>query len=155
MHKKQRKKVCKINEKSKITWLQVHLKWYNNDEGKHFTICKTVKLIQKEEKGYETKKTVICFTCRSDGRKRWQHFRSGGDYTGSCSGSIFYRMERAAGGIPGEPRGGKSDFLQLWHRRKGKSERPDEIFILQAFKWRWLEIQLGSETVRPYRCKRC
>lgn len=36
-----------------------------------------------------------------------------GDYTGSCSGSIFYRMERAAGGIPGEPRGGKSDFLQL------------------------------------------
>lgn len=28
-------------------------------------------------------------------------------------GSIFYRMERAAGGIPGEPRGGKSDFLQL------------------------------------------
>ena len=59
------------------------------------------------------KKTVICFTCRSDGRKRWQHFQSGGDYTGSCSGSIFYRMERAAGGIPGEPRGGKSDFLQL------------------------------------------
>ncbi len=25
---------------------------------------------KKEEKGYETKKTVVCFTRRSDGRKR-------------------------------------------------------------------------------------
>lgn len=28
-------------------------------------------------------------------------------------GSIFYRMERTAGGISGEPRGGKIDLLQL------------------------------------------
>lgn len=27
--------------------------------------------------------------------------------------SIFYRMERTAGGISGEPRGGKIDLLQL------------------------------------------
>ena len=38
---------------------------------------------------------------------------SGGDYTGSSRSSIFYRMERTAGGISGEPRGGKIDLLQL------------------------------------------
>lgn len=44
------------------------------------------------------------------------------DYTGSCSGSIFYRMERAAGGIPGEPRGGKSDFYSFDTAEKAKAK---------------------------------
>ena len=46
-------------------------------------------------------------------KKLLSDFRSGGDYTGSSRSSIFYRMERTAGGISGEPRGGKIDLLQL------------------------------------------
>ena len=38
---------------------------------------------------------------------------SGGDYTGSSRSSIFYRMERTAGGISGESRSGEIDLLQL------------------------------------------
>ena len=83
---------------------------------------KTVKLIQKEEKGYETKKTVICFTCRSDGRKRWQHFRSGGDYTGSCSGSIFYRMERAAGVFQVNREAARATFYSFDTAEKAKAK---------------------------------